>query len=100
MADIAALKRASIEQVIDLSADSETPDFDEAAAMRAAGVGYHNLPMHGAADLTRARIMLFSQLLNDAGNQLTLVHCASSNRVGAIIACGPRWMMESRARRR
>jgi uncharacterized protein (TIGR01244 family) len=84
--DIATLKRAGIRQVIDLSLDSETPGFDEAAAVRAAGIGYHNLPIRGAGDLTRARVAQFDRLLRDAGDQLTLVHCASSNRVGAMIA--------------
>jgi uncharacterized protein (TIGR01244 family) len=84
--DVAVLKRAGIEQVIDLSADSETPDFDEAAAMRSAGIGYHALPIHGAGDLTRIRVRQFDRLLRDAGEQPTLVHCASSNRVGAMIA--------------
>lgn len=84
--NMAALKRAGIKQVIDLSVDSETPDFDEAAAMRDAGIGYHNLPIHGVSDLTQARVMQFDQLLKNAGTQPTLVHCASSNRVGAMIA--------------
>lgn len=84
--DIATLKVAGVRQVIDLSLDSETPGFDEAAAVRAAGIGYHNLPIRGAGDLTRARVTQFNQLLLDAGDQLTLVHCASSNRVGAMIA--------------
>ena len=84
--DVAALKHAGIQNVIDLSVDSETPDFDEAAAMRAAGIDYHNLPIHGAADLTPATVTRFDQLLNEAGDKPTLVHCASSNRVGAMIA--------------
>ncbi|MGP1664621.1 MAG: hypothetical protein ACTS5I_01640 [Rhodanobacter sp.] len=84
--DIATLKNAGIRQVIDLSDDSETPNFDEAAAMHAAGIGYHNLPIHGAADLTRKNLATFDHLLRNAGTQDTLVHCASSNRVGAMIA--------------
>ncbi|HZY33020.1 MAG TPA: sulfur transferase domain-containing protein [Rhodanobacter sp.] len=84
--DIATLKRAGIRQVIDLSLDSETPGFDEAAAVRAAGIGYHNLPIRDAGDLTQARVAQFERLLIDAGDQPTLVHCASSNRVGAMIA--------------
>ncbi len=84
--DIPALKRAGTRQVIDLSLDSETPDFDEAAAVRAAGIGYHNLPIRGAGDLTRDRVVQFDRLLREAGEQPTLVHCASSNRVGAMIA--------------
>lgn len=84
--DIATLEHAGIRQVIDLSVDSETPGFDEAAAVRAAGIGYRNLPIHGAGDLTRASVAQFDRLLRDAGDQLTLVHCASGNRVGAMIA--------------
>ena len=100
--DVAALQRAGIKQVIDLSVDSETPRFDEAAAMRAAGIDYHNLPIHGAADLTRNNVVQFDRLLHQAGTQETLVHCASSNRVGAMIALreaalaeGRRWGMKS-----
>lgn len=84
--DMAALKGAGIRQVIDLSANAETPDFDEAAAMRSADITYHNLPIHGAADLTRANVARFDRLLRNVGDQTTLVHCASSNRVGAMIA--------------
>lgn len=84
--DVPVLKRAGIRQVIDLSVDSETPGFDEAAAMRAAGIGYHNLPIRGAADLTRANVERFDRLLGMAGSEPVLVHCASSNRVGAMIA--------------
>ncbi|MEO8858004.1 MAG: sulfur transferase domain-containing protein [Burkholderiaceae bacterium] len=84
--DIPALQRAGVREVIDLSVDNETPDFDEAAAMRAAGIDYRNLPIHGGADLTPATVTRFDQLLNDAGDGTTLVHCASSNRVGALIA--------------
>lgn len=84
--DIPALKHAGIRQVIDLSLDSETPGFDEAAAVRAAGIGYHNLPIRGVGDLTRARVVQFDRLLREVGEQPTLVHCASGNRVGAMIA--------------
>lgn len=84
--DMTLLKSAGIREVIDLSVDSETPDFDEAAAMHAAGIKYHNLPIHGSSDLTLANVVLFDQLLAHAGDASTLVHCASSNRVGAMIA--------------
>lgn len=84
--DIAALQAAGVRDVIDLSVDSETPDFDEAAAMQHAGIAYHNLPIHGAGDLSDANVAQFNRLLADAGDALTLVHCASGNRVGAMIA--------------
>ncbi|HUH31541.1 MAG TPA: sulfur transferase domain-containing protein [Rhodanobacter sp.] len=85
-ADLPALQAAGVRQVIDLSVDDETPGFDEATALRKAGIGYHNLPIHGASDLNDANVARFDQLLAAAGDQRTLVHCASSNRVGAMIA--------------
>ena len=91
-ADVAVLRQAGIRRVIDLSADSETPAFDEAAALRAAGIAYRNLPVHGAADLTRANVERFDRLLREAGDQPTLVHCASSNRVGAMMALRAAWV--------
>lgn len=85
-ADIPALQAAGVRQVIDLSRDEETPGFDEAAALHKVGIGYHNLPIHGASDLDDANVARFDQLLAAAGDQRTLVHCASGNRVGAMIA--------------
>lgn len=84
--DMAKLKEAGVREVINLSAASETPNFDEAAAVRSAGITYRYLPIRGAADLTRGNVVRFDQLLSDAGDHLTLTHCASSNRVGAMIA--------------
>lgn len=84
--DLPALQTAGVREVINLRAASETPDFDEAAAVRGAGIGYHDLPIRGAGDLTRDNVRRFDQLLGDAGDRLTVVHCASSNRVGAMIA--------------
>jgi uncharacterized protein (TIGR01244 family) len=84
--DIETLKRAGIRVVIDLSDDEETPDFDESAAVTAAGMSYQNLPIDGVAGLTAEHVEQFDQMLAAAGNQPTLVHCGSGNRVGALMA--------------
>jgi uncharacterized protein (TIGR01244 family) len=89
--DIAAVRDAGIRQVIDLTPDAETPDFDEAAAVRGAGLAYANLPLHGAADLTRDNVVAFDRLIRDAKRPV-LVHCASGNRVGAIAALRAAWV--------
>ncbi len=85
-ADIPKLAAAGIQTVIDLSADGETPDFDEAAAVRDAGMRYHNLPIHGPQDLTPENVRAFDTLLASVGDAPLLIHCASSNRVGALMA--------------
>lgn len=90
--DMPLLTQGGVRDVINLRQSGETPDFDEAAAMAAAGITYHNLPIGGAADLTRANVEKFDQLLHAAGDQTTLVHCASGNRVGAMIALRAGWI--------
>ena len=85
-ADIDLLKRAGIRHVIDLSDDAETPDFDEASALRAIDIGYANLPIDDVDGLSAANVHAFDALIAATNGEPTLIHCASSNRVGALIA--------------
>lgn len=78
--------------VIDLRADSETPGLDEATLVRSLGLDYHNLPVGGAAGLTRDNVQALDRLLADAGDRPLLVHCASGNRVGALMALREAWL--------
>jgi uncharacterized protein (TIGR01244 family) len=89
--DIARLQRAGIRHVIDLTAEAETPEFDEESAVRSVGIGYSNLPLTGAEDLTQVNVAAFDRLLHEAQRPL-LVHCASGNRVGAIAALRAAWI--------
>lgn len=89
--DVAGLRAADIRHVIDLTPDAETPGFDEATAVRAAGLRYDNLPLRGAADLTRENVQAFDAMLRAAGRPV-LVHCASGNRVGAMAALRAAWV--------
>lgn len=90
-ADIGRVHDAGIRQVIDLTPDAETPDFDEAAAVRAAGLAYSNLPLGGPADLTPANVQAFDTMLR-AAKRPVLVHCGSGNRVGAMAALRAAWL--------
>lgn len=89
--DVARLEHAGVRQVLDLTRDSETPGFDEAAAVEEAGLAYANLAIGGAADLTRANVLAFDRLVSSAERPL-LVHCASGNRVGAMAALRAAWL--------
>ncbi|WP_233275219.1 beta-lactamase hydrolase domain-containing protein [Pseudoxanthomonas suwonensis] len=90
-ADLPALQAAGITRVIDLTPDAETPDFDEAAVVRAAGLRYDNLPIGGPGDLDREAVRKFDALLAGVDGP-TLVHCASGNRVGALAALRAAWL--------
>lgn len=90
-ADVEQVRAAGIRHVIDLTPDAETPDFNEAAAVEAAGLDYSNLPLGGPSDLTHQNVLDFDRLVRNAERPL-LVHCASGNRVGAMAALRAAWV--------
>ncbi len=90
--DIALVAKSGIRHVIDLTPDSETPDFDESSAVSNAGMQYHNLPIRGADDLTPDNAARFDKLIEAVSNAPALVHCSSSNRVGAMAALRAAWI--------
>jgi len=90
--DIPTIANAGVSHVIDLTTDAESPTFDEARSVQEAGMQYHQIPVSGGDDLTTATVTRFDRLLRDIGSTPTLVHCASSNRVGALAALRAAWM--------
>lgn len=90
-ADLEWVRGEGIRQVIDLTEDAETPGFDEAAQVRARGLRYDNLPIRGAEGLTLENVRAFDALLRSADRPV-LVHCSSSNRVGAMAALRAAWV--------
>lgn len=86
------LKAAGIARVINLRPVAEQAGFDEAATVAACGMAYSNLPIAGPADLTLANVKAFDALMATAGNDKTIVHCASNNRVGALFALRAAWL--------
>lgn len=91
-ADVDALSRAGIRHVINLRPASETPGFDEAAAMQEAGIDYLALPIAGAGDLDLANVRKLDAALKAQAGEPSLLHCASSNRVGALMALRAGWI--------
>ena len=71
--------------VIDLRGVDEDRGFDEAAAVEALGMTYISLPVSGGDDVTYDNAIELDRLLREADGPV-LVHCASSNRVGALLS--------------
>jgi len=91
-AELGALARKGVRTVINLRHPTEATDFDEAPAVVAAGMRYVAIPIAGSQDLTRQTIARFSRELARAqACGPVLVHCASANRVGALIALERAW---------
>ena len=84
--DLASLKAQGVHTVIDLRADAEDRGYDEAAEAARLGLRYLPMPIAGAADITPAQARALDGLLDQAGDAGVLLHCASGNRVGALLA--------------
>jgi uncharacterized protein (TIGR01244 family) len=80
---LAALAAAGYRGVLDLRTASEPRGYDEATVAAAAGLTYTNLPISGPG-LDDAALDAFVAALAAAPRPL-LLHCASSNRVGAML---------------
>ncbi len=85
--DLARLRAIGVRSVINLRAPGEDCAFDEAAEAARLQLAYDALPVGGADDLTPRAVERFGALLDAArARGDVLVHCASGNRVGALVA--------------
>ncbi|NKF20819.1 beta-lactamase hydrolase domain-containing protein [Solimonas marina] len=81
----ALAKSRGVTRVVNLCPHSEPCGYDEPELMSQLGLDYVNIPVAGAGDLNEDNARTLAAALNDAGGAV-LVHCASSNRVGALFA--------------
>lgn len=86
------LRRAGIRHIVDLRPPEEAPDFDEAQAAAEQGIEHHSIPIRGPESLTLERVHEFDRILQEIGDEPALLHCASGNRVGALIALREAWL--------
>lgn len=82
-----AAKDKGVRTVINLCPPGEACDYDEAATVSRLGMRYVNIPVAGPADLTPETARTLAAAMTDAGPEHpVLLHCASGNRVGALLA--------------
>ncbi len=91
--DFEALKAAGVRHVINLRPPSEDAGFDEAALMEQLGLHYAVVPVAGPEDLNADSARALDAAMAAAGEGPVLVHCASANRVGALLALRAAWLM-------
>jgi protein tyrosine phosphatase (PTP) superfamily phosphohydrolase (DUF442 family) len=84
-AALSAAAAAGYKSVIDLRALTEDRGFDEKTTVEGLGMSYVSLPVDGAAGVSFANAEALDKLLADLPKPV-LLHCASSNRVGALLA--------------
>lgn len=79
------LAKSGVKHIINLRPSGEQ-DWDEAAYVKSLGMEYHNIPVAGADGVNSDNARQLNDLLGSLDGQPLLVHCASSNRVGALRA--------------
>ena len=82
--DVAA---AGVTTVINLRPDAELQGRDERAEVAQAGMRYVQIPVAGGQGISAQNADALVQALQQADGPV-LVHCASGNRVGALLALG------------
>lgn len=84
------LAEAGVRHVINLRPVEEQGE-DEAPVVERLGMGYHYLPVAGPQDVSRETVAKLDAVLREIGDEPTLFHCATSNRVGALLALHAAW---------
>ncbi len=84
METLRALKQMGFKTVLSLRTPGEIEE-DEGAIAREAGLDYVSVPV-SSASLSSADVDAVARVLDDETTAPVLLHCASSNRVGAVMA--------------
>ncbi len=84
--DLARLKQAGVNTVLDLRETREWNGDDFAGRVKQAGLRFLQLPVSGLETVDEGKTRQFWTYWNDAQLKPMLVHCASGNRVGAMLA--------------
>jgi protein tyrosine phosphatase (PTP) superfamily phosphohydrolase (DUF442 family) len=81
--DLAVWKDKGVRTIVSLRTPGEI-DWDEKAAVEALGMKYVSIPFRGADSLGDEQIEAALAVLKEGDEQPILLHCGTSNRVGAI----------------
>lgn len=84
-AELAKFAEAGGQHVINLRTTAELT-WDESAQVASLGMQYHHLPVPGAKGITADNAEALHALLESLSGEPVVLHCASGNRVGALVA--------------
>ena len=85
-AQLEQLAQLGVRRVIQLRTSTESGTGWEEAKAKALGIEFVRLPVAGGDAITVANAQALATWLAASGGKTTLVCCASSNRVGALLA--------------
>ena len=85
-ADLQAAAAAGYKTVINLRPGSEMAGIDESGQVESLGMHFISIPIGGAADLTEENARRLDRAIATSESMPVIIHCASGNRVGALLA--------------
>tara|TARA_A100001037_G_C15150161_1_gene638693 strand:- start:4363 stop:4890 length:528 start_codon:yes stop_codon:yes gene_type:complete len=89
---IRGLQSAGIEHFVSLRPTTEDGAGWEEELLVGEGVQFDRLPISGSGSLTRDNVEAFAAILDEVGEKTAMLYCASSNRVGAMLALKAHWV--------
>ncbi len=90
IADLELLKAQGVTTVINLRPESEPNDFSESQIVNQLGMEYCHIPLSTIESFTEEACHCLRQTL--ASSKSCLIHCATGNRAGALIALKSHWL--------
>ncbi len=87
-----ALAESGYSSFISLRSPEEDGSGWEEEFAASSGVAFQRVTVAGAAGLTRENVEALDALLDEAGDDPTVLYCGSSNRVGALLALRAHWL--------
>lgn len=82
--DLAA--RAGVKHVINLRTTEEEAGFNESELVESLGMNYYSLPVAGGVGINPDNALALSRILEGIDGEPVIVHCATGNRVGGLMA--------------
>lgn len=86
LGDIARMKEAGVSAIINLRGKGEFDQSESIARAKKMGIIYKQLPISGRTDVSLASAKSLDAILASFKDKKVTLHCASSNRVGALLA--------------
>ena len=87
-----ALAAAGYEHFISLRLPDESGAGWEESYAAERSWDFQRVPVAGSSGLTRENVEALDRILDQAGDEPTVLYCGSSNRVGALMALRAHWL--------
>lgn len=84
--ELAALAAAGYKTVVNLRPETEEGAWDEGPELEELGVRYVHIPVAGPDGINVENARRLAEIVDDESAYPLVVHCASGNRVGALLA--------------